>query len=104
MPDPDTEPAAHAIVFSKDRAFQLQELLRSLAHWKDLRISVLFTVSKKKPPKKAPVAPPAAALGEPGAVGVHRVATQLDCRCSEESYSEVARDFPHVGFIREQVL
>jgi hypothetical protein len=73
----------HAIVFSRDRAWQLAQLLRSLElHVKcsGLSISVLYTISNPK--KSAP----------PDAV-----------RCTNASYLDLVVDFPNVNFVREKV-
>jgi hypothetical protein len=75
--------AVHAIVFSKDRAWQLAQLLRSLhlhVQCRGLAVSVLYTTS---PPKK----------GEsPDLI-----------RCTDASYLEVAAEFSHATFVREDV-
>jgi len=73
----------HAIVFSKDRAWQLAQLLRSLevhVQCRGLSISVLYTTSS---PKKGT---------SPDAV-----------RCTNASYADLMVDFPNVKFVREEV-
>jgi hypothetical protein len=71
----------HAIIFSKDRAFQLQQLLMSLSlHTSHARVSVLYTTS------------PAKTRDEGGGE---------EAECTDASYEDVKREFSGVNFVRE---
>ena len=68
----------HAIVFSKDRAWQLQQLLKSLfAHAWPARISVLYTTTSTSENSEG---------------------------CGDGSYLAIASEFSDVEFVREQVM
>jgi hypothetical protein len=76
-------PKVQSIVFSKDRAFQLEQLLNSLTKNTDLnRISVLYTASNVE----------------------SSTATSLEhLECDLQSYQDLARMFPQVNFVLEKV-
>lgn len=77
----------HAIVFSKDRAFQLEQLLKSLKLNTDLvHISVLYTAST-------------AVVDADTTEEVEDLTS-----CSLKSYLEVSELYPDVYFLQEEVM